>query len=224
MSQLAGVMNEDCIDDTITTNAYSKLADGTYFATISTPDVYSTFLDELVKQYEIEGLSHEEAETKARENLVMTSLPKLPESGDLTEEDPAWIDTKTMGGVNGYAISAYTKAPNACLAFVDFATSYEMMIKRSEMLGIAPAREDVAKAAGGTAEELFSRLEDGNIILMPSVKEVSQIWTPGQTFFIDLAKDVFRPENEKKYKDTAAMKAGLEDMSEQIYNAIFTLE
>ena len=106
-----------------------------------------------------------------------------------------------MGGVNGYAISAYTKAPNACLAFVDFATSYEMMIKRSEMLGIAPAREDVAKAAGGTAEELFSRLEDGNIILMPSVKE-----------------------NEKKYKDTAAMKAGLEDMSEQIYNAIFTLE
>ena len=59
---------------------------------------------------------------------------------------------------------------------------------------------DVAKAAGGTAEELFSRLEDGNIILMPSVKEVSQIWTPGQTFFIDLAKDVFRPENEKKYR------------------------
>lgn len=224
LSQLAGVMNEDCIDDTITTNAYSKLADGTYFATISTPDVYSTFLDELVKQYETEGLSHEEAETKAKENLVLTSLPKLPESGDLTEEDPAWIDTKTMGGVNGYAISAYTKAPNACLAFVDFATSYEMMIKRSEMLGIAPAREDVAKAAGGTAEELFSRLEDGNIILMPSVKEVSQIWTPGQTFFIDLAKDVFRPENEKKYKDTAAMKAGLEDMSEQIYNAIFTLE
>ena len=224
LSQLAGAMNEDCIDDTITTNAYSKLADGTYFATISTPDVYSTFLDELAKQYETEGLSHEEAETKAKENLVMTSLPKLPESGDLTEEDPAWIDTKTMGGVNGYAISAYTKAPNACLAFVDFATSYEMMIKRSEMLGIAPAREDAAKAAGGTAEELFSRLEDGNIILMPSVKEVSQIWTPGQTFFIDLAKDVFRPENEKKYKDTAAMKAGLEDMSEQIYNAIFTLE
>lgn len=35
LSQLAGVMNEDCIDDTITTNAYSKLADGTYFATIS---------------------------------------------------------------------------------------------------------------------------------------------------------------------------------------------
>lgn len=106
------------------------------------------FSDELVKQYETEGLSHEEAETKARENLVMTSLPKLPESGDLTEEDPAWIDTKTMGGVNGYAISAYTKAPNACLAFVDFATSYEMMIKRSEMLGIAPGAGRMWQSSG----------------------------------------------------------------------------
>lgn len=224
LSQLAGVMNEDCIDDTITSNAYSKLADGTYFATISTPDVYSTFLDELTKQYETEGLSAEEAKQKAQENLVMTSLPKLPESGDLTEENPEWIDTKTMGGVNGYAVSAYTKAPNACLAFVDFATSYEMMIKRSEMLGIAPARADAADEAGGTSKEMFARLEEGNIILMPSVKEVSQIWTPGQTFFIDLAKDVFRPENEKKYKDQESMKTGLDDMSEQIYNAIFTLE
>lgn len=224
LSQLAGVMNEDCIDDTITSNAYSKLGDGTYFATISTPDVYSTFLDELTKQYETEGLSPEEAKEKAQDNLVMTSLPKLPKSGDLTEENPEWIDTKTMGGVNGYAVSAYTKAPNACLAFVDFATSYEMMIKRSEMLGIAPARADAADEAGGTSKEMFARLEAGNIILMPSVKEVSQIWTPGQTFFIDLAKDVFRPENEKKYKDQESMKTGLDDMSEQIYNAIFTLE
>ena len=224
LSQLASVMNEDCIDDTITSNAYSKLGDGTYFATISTPDVYSTFLDELTKQYETEGLSPEEAKEKAQDNLVMTSLPKLPKSGDLTEENPEWIDTKTMGGVNGYAVSAYTKAPNACLAFVDFATSYEMMIKRSEMLGIAPARADAADEAGGTSKEMFARLEAGNIILMPSVKEVSQIWTPGQTFFIDLAKDVFRPENEKKYKDQESMKTGLDDMSEQIYNAIFTLE
>ena len=43
-------MNEECIDDTITTNAYSKLGDGTYFATLSTPDMYSTFADELEKK------------------------------------------------------------------------------------------------------------------------------------------------------------------------------
>ena len=129
-----------------------------------------------------------------------------------------------MGGINGYAISAYTKAPNACLAFVDFATSYEMMMKRSEMLGIAPAREDAAEAAGGTSALLYDNMESGNIVLMPSITEVGQIWTPGQTFFTDLAKDEFRPESEKKYKDLASMKAGLEAVDQEIYDAIFTLQ
>lgn len=224
LQQLAGVMNEECIDDTITTNAYSKLADGTYFATLSTPDVYSTFLDELIQEYESEGMSTAEAEESAKENLVMTALPKLPESGDLTESDPTLIDTKAMGGINGYAISAYTEAPNACLAFVDFATDYEMVEKRSEMLGIAPARGDVAESAGGVSAMLYANLENGNIVLMPSISEVAQIWTPAQTFFTDLAKDAFRSEGEKKYKDLSSLKEGLEQMDTQIYDAIYTLK
>lgn len=224
LEQLAGVMNEECIDDTITTNAYSKLADGTYFATISTPDVYSSFLDEMVQEYEADGMSEEEAENMAQTNLVMTTLPELPESGDLTEDNPELIDSKSMGGVNGYAISAYTKYPNACLAFINFATSYEMVMKRSSMLGIAPAREDTALESGSTSEILYENLESGNIILMPSVKEVSQIWTPGQTFFTDLAKDAFREENGKKYPDLNSLKAGLEQMDQQIYDAIHTLK
>lgn len=224
LEQLAGVMNEECIDDTITTNAYSKLADGTYFATISTLDVYSTFLDELVAEYKSQGLDDKEAEDKAKENLVMASLPKLPESGDLTEESPKLIDSKTMGGINGYAISAYTKYPNACLAFIDFATSYEMMVKRSDMLGVAPAREDAAQKAGGTSQLLYENLEKGNITLMPSIEEVSQIWTPGQTFFTDIAKDAFRTEKEKKYATLEDIKAGLEDVDKQIYDAIHTLK
>lgn len=224
LSQLSGVMNEECIDDTITTSAYSKLADGTYFATISTPDVYTTFLGELILAYENEGMTEDEARTKAEENLVVTTLPELPASGDLTEEDPELIDTKSMGGINGYGISAYTKYPNACLAFVDFATSYEMMVKRSEILGIAPAREDAAEAAGGTSERLYSDLASENIVLMPSINEVSQIWTPGKTFCSDLAKDTYRADKEKKYKDISAIKTGLEDMCQQIYDAIYTLK
>lgn len=224
LSQLATVMNEECIDDTITTNAYSKLADGTYFATITTPDMYSTFLDELAAAYEAQGMSAGDAKEQAKQNLVMTSLPKLPESGDLTEENPTYIEMDSMGGINGYAISAYTKAPNACLAFIDFATSYEMMVMRSELLGIAPAREDAAEAAGGTASLLYSALEKGNIVLMPSIQEVAQIWTPGQTFFTDLAKDAFRSDSEKKYKDLDSMKQGLEQVDAQIYDAIFTLK
>lgn len=224
LEQLASAMNEECIDDTITTNAYSKLADGTYFATISTPDVYSSFLDEMVSEYKSEGMGEEEAESTAKENLIMTTLPKLPESGDLTEENPKLTDSKMMGGINAYAVSAYTKYPNACLAFINFATGYDMMVKRSEMLGIAPAREDAAKEAGGTSELLYQNLENGNIILMPSIKEVSQIWTPGQTFFTDLAKDAFRAENEKKYPDLESLKAGLEEVDRQIYDAVYTLK
>lgn len=224
LSQLASTMNEECIDDTITTNAYSKLADGTYFATITTPDMYTTFFDEMVLAYEKEGMSSADAQAAAEENLVMTTLPKLPESGDLTEENATFVDSKAMGGINGYAISAYTKAPNACLAFVDFATSYEMMVKRSEMLGIAPARNDAAETAGGTSELLYQNLENGNIVLMPSIKEVAQIWTPAQTFFADLAKDAFRDDSEKKYTDLSAMKEGLEQVDTQIYDAVFTLK
>lgn len=224
LSQLASAMNEDCIDDTITTNAYSKLGNGTYFATISTPDVYSTFLGELEKEYEEEGLSAEEAAKKAEENLVMTTLPMLPDSGDLTDESAELIQSVTMGGVNGYAISSYTKAPNACLEFVKFATSYEMVTLRAKMLGIAPAREDAAEEVGGTSALIYENLDAGNIILMPSISEVSQIWTPGQTFFIDLAKDVYRADSEKKYTDLESMKAGLTDMCQQINEAITTLQ
>ncbi len=224
LSQLASAMNEECIDDTINTNAYGKLADGTYFATISTPDVYSTFLDELVMEYEKEGLSTEEAKTKAQENLVMTTVPKLPKSGDLSEENPELIDAKTMGGVNGYAVSAYTKAPNASLAFVEFAASYDMQVKRSEMLGVAPAREDAAEQVGGVSQLLYQNLEKGTIVLMPSIQEVAQIWTPAQTFFADIAKDAFRSESEKKYPDITSMKAGLESVDKQIHDAIFTLK
>ncbi len=224
LSQLAGAMSEECIDDSITANAYSKLADGTYFATITTPDMYSTFLDEMVLAYENEGIEEAEARTRAEENLIMTTLPSLPESGDLTEENAAFLEAKSMGGINGYAISAYTKYPNACLAFVEFATSYEMMVKRSELLGVAPARNDAADTAGGTSQLLYDNLESGNIVLMPSIKEVSQIWTPGETFFTDLAKDAFRTEKEKKYTDLDAMKKGLETVDQQIYDAIFTLK
>ena len=154
----------------------------------------------------------------------MTTLPKLPESGDLTDGSENTLVSKSMGGINGYAISSYTKAPNDCLEFVKFATSYEMVKKRADILGIAPAREDAAKDAGTTSEQLYKNLDSGDIILMPSITEVGQIWTPGKTFFSDLAKDVFRTKDKKKYKDEAAMKKGLEDMCSQISDAITTLK
>ena len=88
LRQLASVMNQDCIDDTITVNAYSMLGKGTYFATMTTPDVYTLFLDELAKEYmRTEGLGREEAWEKAGENLAVTDIPKLPASGDLEDRE-----------------------------------------------------------------------------------------------------------------------------------------
>ena len=192
-------MNEETIDDTITRNAYGKLGDGSYFAVISTPDNYTTFIDEMKLNYQKQGLSEDEAKAKAEENLVITSIPLLPEDGDITNDNSKMVEYKAMGGINGYAISAYTKAPNAALAFVDFATSYEMVKLRSDFLGIAAAREDVAKETGGLSEMLYTKLSNGYIDIMPSIRAVSQIWTPCQTFFSDLAKDAFRPEDEQSF-------------------------
>ena len=68
------------------------------------------------------------------------------------------------------------------------------------MLGIVPTREDVVKEIGGVTDAVYENLENDNIVLMPSNAAVSQIWTPTQTFFADITKDVFRSESDKKYK------------------------
>ena len=223
LKQQASIMNEECIDNTITLNVYNKLAEGIYFAAVTTPDVYTTFIKELKGVYEKEGLSAKEAEEKAKENLVMTSLPMLPASGDLSEENPELIDCKSMGGINGYAISSYTKAPNACLAFVEFAASYEMLVLRNQYLGIAPARSDAARDCGEVSKSLYDRMESGNIVIMPSLQETAQIWTPSETFFSDIAKDAFRQPGEQKYVSQEDYQLGLEKVSQQIYDAIYTL-
>ena len=74
------------------------------------------------------------------------------------------------------------------------------------MLGIAPARGDAAESAGDVSEKIYANLENGNVVLMPSISEVAQIWTPAQTFFTDLAKDAFRSGSEKKVSGSACAK------------------
>ncbi|WP_026653135.1 sugar ABC transporter substrate-binding protein [Butyrivibrio proteoclasticus] len=225
LRQFAGVMSEECIDDSIGQNRYSKVADGTYFCSISTPDTYVLFHDRLVDVYKSEGLGDEEADQKATENLGMIELPRsMPGDGILSGESPV-VDTVVMGGVNGYGISAYTEHKEACIEFVNFATSHEMIKKRSEILGIAPTRSDVAQEMGGTTEMIFESLNAGHIYLMPSIKAVDQIWDPMRTLLSDVAKDAFREKNGEaiKYLDDATMQDALDNASNSIYDAIFTL-
>lgn len=214
--QLASLMDERCIDDTITVTAYSELAKGRFFATITTPDVYSLFVEELYNQYG--------RDIDVNNYLGVSDIPKLPKSGDLSEENPELIPCKMMGGIHGYAISSYTKSPNASLEFVNFATRFEMIEKRNELLGIVPARTDVAQKIGGLSEVINNNMIEGNISLMPSIKEVGQIWTPLQSLFQDVAKDPYRANQEKKYLSIESFKQALKKVDKQIYDAIHILQ
>ena len=122
-------------------------------------------------------------------------------------------------------ISSYTKHKDACIAFVNFATSSTMIQKRMELLGVAPTRSDVAASSGGVTDMIFKSLEGGRIYLMPSIKAVDQIWTPVQTLMGDVAKDPFRENSkeEEKYKNEKALQEALEKVSKDVYDAIYTL-
>ena len=215
LRQLAAVMDERCVDASLGLVAYDNLGDGTFFAAISTPDVYSLFIDSLMSH----GMSRQEAEA----NLGVASIPALPVSGNLTDASQGYLESKTMGGINGWAISSYTKYPNTCLAFIEFAAEYETVKKRCEVLGSVSARTDIAVDMGGLSMIVNDNLEKGNIIVQPSIKAVEQIWTPLSSLFTDIAKDPYRGVSEQKYTTLPKLKSALENCDQQIYNAIFTL-
>ena len=232
LRQMASLMNEGCIDDTVSGTRYEMVANGTFFCAVSTPDTYSLFLEKLAMVYEDEGLGKEEAQAKACENLMMVELPgKMPANGDLSQDSATmaeddWVQTVVMGGVNGYGISSYTEHREECIAFVNFATSYDMIKTRHDLLGIAPAREDVASdVQDGISDMIFGSLAEGRIYLMPSVKAVDQIWTPAHTLLSDVAKDPYRSAGgeAEKYATEADMQTALEGVSKEVYDAIYTL-
>ena len=217
IKDLASIMDERSIDYTITPIAYSELAKGNFFATITTPDVHTMFLSE----FSSHGVPSE--------NLGVTVVPKLPKSGNLSDKimdfENELIDANMMGGVHGYSMSSYTKYPNASLAFIDYATKYEMIKRRQELLGIAPARVDVAEEVEGLSLLINQNLAEGNIYIMPSNRAVGQIWTPLETLFQDIAKDPFRPGQGQPYKYVTDddFLNGLKRVDTQIYDAIHTL-
>ena len=224
LRQLASIMNESCIDNSITLNQYSKLAKGEYSATMTTPDVRSLFLDEMSIEYQKEGLTKEEAGKKAKENLKQIPVPKLPKSGDLNDVSGEMVSMKTMGGINGYAMSSYTQYPNAALAFIDYASSYEMVKRRHEILSIATCRADLASEGDDLSKTLFRQLSESKIEIMPSIRETAQIWTPAGTLCKDLANDPYRAAGDQKYVTDEAIKNKLAEVCKQIHEAIYALQ
>lgn len=229
--QLSSIMNSGCIDDSITVDRDSKLANGTYFATVSTPDTYSAMRTAMITEME-KTMSTADATAYTDENFIMTTMPQLPLSGDLAETEGELIDQHLMGGIQAYAVSSYTRYPRAALAFVNFATSYEQIMRRNELMGIAPARSDASAAATVNSEvsrKLYDYMESGVIDVMPSISEVAQIWTPITTAFTDIANDPYRDANRRKYVDGAGnfkmsvFKSLFEKTSSDIFDAIYLL-
>lgn len=229
--QWAGQMNNtEVLDNTFSSAAYQYLADGVMLCTITTPDVSRMFLRAMVS-------TGNWTEEEAKADLKMITVPRLPVSADLTADrwedtitamDELTTETTMMGGINGYGISAYTDYPNASLAFVEFATSYEQAVIRNEYLGVAPARADAAAAISETDPTvgiLFDRLDRGLISIMPAITEIGQLWTPAESFLIDLSTDPYRAERGEAllYETDEEIRAGLERLVTQIRDAIETL-
>lgn len=223
LRQFASQMSVSCEDDSAKVAIGGSIASGKYFASLTTPDVRNNIVTALAAQYQTDlGLSEEEALTKADENIIGVTFPKLPKNGDLENPSSELIDSVQMGGINGYAISSYTKCPVASLAFVNFASSYKMVKKRKEMLGIAPCRDDVLESTDTLSKQLFDKVASGNISVMPSISAVAQIWTPCQSFLGDLAADPRR--TTPKFDTLDKIQTGLEKLSSDIYDAIHLLE
>ena len=229
--QWAGQMNNtEILDSAFSSAAYQYLADGVMLCTVTTPDVSRMFLRSMVATGK---WTQEEAEA----DLKMISVPRLPKSADLnadrwedtiTDMEALTLETAMMGGINGYGISAYTKCPNASLAFVEFATSYAQALLRHEYLGVAPARADAATAISendAVVGILFDRLDRGLIHIMPAITEIGQLWTPAESFLIDLSTDPYRQDRGEAllYETDEDIKAGLERLVSQIRDAIETL-
>ena len=229
--QWAGEMeDEGVLDKTFASAAYNYLATGKMLCTVTTPDVYTMFIQQMVNTGKWD-------EASARADLKMITVPRLPKSGSLTadrwqdtvtDKENLTIETTMMGGMNGYGISSYTQCPNASLAFVEFATDYAQVVKRFQMLGISPTRADAAAEASKTDKTvgiLFDRLNKGYISIMPAISEVDQIWTPAESFFIDLATDPYRAAKgeARLYDSREKIQAGLQKLCKTIYDAIFTL-
>ena len=232
LRQWAGQMNNtECLDKAFASAAYAYLANGTMLCTITTPDVYRMFIRAMVN-------TGKWTEEEAAKDLKMLTVPRLPKSGDLTAD--AWQDTITrmeettlpipmMGGINGYGMSAYTKCPNASLAFIQFACAYEQVMRRNAMLGVTPARSDAAATVGESdpnVQVIFHNLDTGLIDVMPAINEAGQIWTPSESFFVDLATDAYRAARgeEELYDTPEKIQAGLDRMAQQIHDAIFTMQ
>ena len=94
-----------------------------------------------------------------------------------------------------------------------------MVAKRAEMLGIVPARGDVIEQISNTATAItFENLDNGTLVVMPSISSVKQIWIPISSGLKQIATDGCG--DRKLTLDD--LQTILETIDDNIYKAIHT--
>ena len=155
--------------------------------------------------------------------MVVVDPPRLPNDGDIKKEiadmETETFEPTTMGGVNAFSISSYTKYPKACLAFVKFVSEYENLKWRSEALGAVPARTDLAEELGGVSSILSERVSGGLVYIMPSTRDTQYIWDPLSSLFNDVATDNTTRET-PIYTTAEALKGALDKLVSDIRSAM----
>ena len=94
-----------------------------------------------------------------------------------------------------------------------------MVTKRAEMLGVVPARADALQGITDEASRVtFENLDNGTLVVMPSISAVGQIWLPISSGFKKIATDGC---GDRTYT-LDDIQSILEDISDDIYKAIHT--
>lgn len=94
----------------------------------------------------------------------------------------------SFSGVKGYAVSAFSKYPQAGRLFARFATTKESQLNDFNAIGTLPANKEAAADPAVTADPLLVGILEqfNNSYPMPAIPEMGNVWGPGQAAMADI--------------------------------------
>lgn len=120
----------------------------------------------------------------------------------------------TFSTVKGYYVSAYTQYPEAASLFAKFITSKEMLLKRFEMTGQLPPREDLLEETAIHDDPVASAFleQASHAVPIPNIPEINSVWGPMGVAMVSMWNDGTDPQTAldtavQQIKDAIAMSA-----------------
>ncbi|XID90387.1 extracellular solute-binding protein [Paenibacillaceae bacterium WGS1546] len=155
-------------------------------------DKISSLFNEGKLLFKWDGPWAEKAHRDAGINVGIAPLPQLDNG-----QYPATFST-----VKGYYVSAYTNYPEAASLFAKFLTSKDMLLKRFEMTGQVPPRQDMTDAQqvkdNPSAASFLEAAQ--HAVPIPNIPEINAVWGPMGVAMVSMWNDGTDPQ---KALDTA---------------------